>query len=129
MATTHARQLRLSQTEVEKRLWYRIRNRQINACKFRRQAVIGRYIVDLACFEHQLVIELDGGQHASTTEDDSRRTAWLNSQGFAVLRFWNNDVIENMDGVLYRIAEALNRPASVVGTPHPDPLPQGERGI
>jgi len=91
--------------------------------------VIGRYIVDFACFEHQLVIELDGGQHASTTEDDSRHTAWLNSQGFAVLRFWNNDVIENMDGVLYRIAEALNRPASVVGTPHPDPLPQRERGI
>ena len=60
MTTARARQLRLSQTEVEKRLWYGIRSRQIEACRFRRQAVIGRYIVDFACFDRQLVIELDG---------------------------------------------------------------------
>jgi very-short-patch-repair endonuclease len=127
MTTARARQLRLSQTEVEKRLWYRIRSRQIEACKFRRQAVIGRYIVDFACFERQLVIELDGGQHASMVEADLKRTAWLNSQGYTVLRFWNNDVIENIEGVLERIAEELRRQAASVGSPHPAPLPQGER--
>jgi len=127
MTTARARQLRLSQTEVEKRLWYGIRSRQIEACKFRRQAVIGRYIVDFACFDRQLVIELDGGQHVSTIEDDLRRTAWLNSQGYTLLRFWNNDVIENVDGVLERIAEELRRLAVSIGSPHPNPLPQGER--
>lgn len=127
MTTARARQLRLAQTEVEKRLWYRIRSRQIEACKFRRQAVIGRYIVDFACFERQLVIELDGGQHASMVEADLKRTGRLNSQGYTVLRFWNNDVIDNLEGVLERIAEALCRQAGSVGSPHPNPLPQGER--
>jgi very-short-patch-repair endonuclease len=91
------------------------------------QAVIGRYIVDFACFEAQLVIELDGAQHASAIEDDLKRTAWLHSQGFAVLRIWNNDVVENMDGVLERIAEELRRLTASVNSPHPNPLPQGER--
>jgi very-short-patch-repair endonuclease len=127
MTITRARELRLSQTEVEKRLWYRIRGRQLETCKFRRQAVIGRYIVDFACFERQLVIELDGGQHASKIEDDSKRTAWLNSQGYTVLRFWNNDITENVDGVLERIVEELRRLTASVGTPHPNPLSQGER--
>jgi very-short-patch-repair endonuclease len=127
MTITRARELRLSQTEVEKRLWYRIRGRQLETCKFRRQAVIGRDIVDFACFERQLVIELDGGQHASKIEDDSKRTAWLNSQGYTVLRFWNNDITENVDGVLERIVEELRRLTASVGTPHPNPLPQGER--
>jgi very-short-patch-repair endonuclease len=102
-----ARRLRLNQTEVEKRLWYRLRNRQINDAKFRRQASVGRYIVDFACFELHLLIELDGGQHASFTEQDRQRTEWLTSQGYSILRFWNNDVIENMDGVLERIAAEL----------------------
>jgi very-short-patch-repair endonuclease len=127
MTTTRARQLRLSQTEVEKRLWYRIHSRQIETCKFRRQGVIGRYIADFVCFERQLVIEPDGGQHASTIESDSRRTAWLNSQGYIVLRFWNNDVVENIAGVLERIAEELRQPTASGGSPHPGPLPQGER--
>jgi very-short-patch-repair endonuclease len=127
MTITRARELRLSQTEVEKRLWYRIRGRQLETCKFRRQAVIGRYIVDFACFERQLVIELDGGQYASKIEDDSKRTAWLNSQGYTVLRFWNNDITENVDGVLERIVEELRRLTASVGPPHPNPLPQGER--
>jgi very-short-patch-repair endonuclease len=124
-----ARQLRISQTEVEKRLWYRLRNRQISGCKFRRQAPIGRYIVDFACFERALVVELDGGQHADITTEEERRTKWLKSQGLAVLRFWNNEVIENMEGVLFRIAEELARRAAFAHTPHPVPLPQGEREV
>ena len=127
MARGLARNLRVAQTEVEKRLWYRIRNREVGGRKFRRQATIGRYIVDFACFERQLIIELDGGQHASPSPSEDERTRWLESQGFSILRFWNNDVIENMDGVLQRIAEELDRLASVGGTPHPIPLPQGER--
>jgi very-short-patch-repair endonuclease len=126
---SRARHLRISQTEVEKRLWYRLRNRQICGCKFRRQESIGRYIVDFACFERSLVIELDGGQHAAETAKDESRTRWLESQGYFVLRFWNNDVIDNIDGVLDRIAEELNRRAAVACTPHPGPLPQGEREI
>jgi|SRR5216683_3028097 len=124
-----ARQLRESQTEVEKRLWYRLRSRQIGGMKFRRQATIGRYIADFACFERKLIIELDGGQHASPSLREDQRTAWLQSQGFFLLRFWNNEVVENIDGVLQRIGEALNGPASVTCPPHPDPLPQGEREI
>ena len=127
MNTSTARNLRLAQTEAEKRLWYRIRNRQLDGCKFRRQAPIGRYIVDFACFERNLIIELDGGQHASPAPSDRTRSDWLVSQGFSILRFWNNDVMENMEGVLQRIIEALSRQASVACTPHPDPLPQGER--
>ena len=68
-----------------------------------------------------------GGQRVSTIEDDLRRTAWLNAQGYTLLRFWNNDVIENVDGVLERIAEELRRLAVGIGSPHPNPLPQGER--
>jgi very-short-patch-repair endonuclease len=124
-----ARQLRISQTEVGKRLWYRIRNRQICGCKFRRQEAIGHYIVDFACFERFLIVELDGGQHATETAKDKRRTMWLESQGYFVLRFWNNDVIENMDGVLQRILQELDKRASVARPPHPGPLPQGEREV
>ena len=123
-----ARQLRVDQTEAEKRLWYRLRNRQVGGAKFRRQAPIGRYIVDFVCFELKLVIELDGGQHASPTRYDERRTMWLKAQGFQIVRFWNNEVMENMDGVWQRIEEEISGRASVARTPHPIPLPQGERG-
>jgi very-short-patch-repair endonuclease len=122
-----ARELRTTATEAEKRLWYRLRNRQIGGAKFRRQAPIGRYIVDFACFELRLVIELDGGQHASPTKYDEGRTAWLKAQGLKIVCFWNNEVIENMDGIWQRIEEAISRRASVARTPHPIPLPQGER--
>jgi very-short-patch-repair endonuclease len=122
-----ARELRVNQTEAEKRLWYRLRNRQIGGAKFRRQAPIGRYIVDFVCFELKLVIELDGGQHASPTKYDEGRTAWLKAREFKIIRFWNNEVIENMDGVWQRIEEEISGRASVARPPHPIPLPQGER--
>jgi very-short-patch-repair endonuclease len=126
---TIAHQSRINQTEAEKRLWYRFRNQQIAGAKFRWQAPIGRYIVDFACFERQMVIELDGGQHAPQDLYDDRRGDWLDAEGFLVLRFWNNVVLENTEGVLLRIEETLGRRAPVARSPHPGPLPQGEREL
>jgi very-short-patch-repair endonuclease len=94
-----ARRLRRDATEAEKALWLRLRNRGFEGLKFRRQVPFGRYALDLFCEELQLVIELDGGQHADL-ERDVVRTRYLGSQGLRVLRFWNNDVLSNMEGVL-----------------------------
>src|SRR5690348_4582182 len=129
MKARRARELRVAQTEVEKRLWYRVRNRQLAGCKFRRQAPVGRYIVDFVCFERRLVIELDGGQHAASSEADGIRTSWLRSQGFVIMRFWNNEVIDNIEGVLHSVAAMLDQQAASGTTPHPSPLPQGEREL
>jgi len=109
--TTLAKQLRRNQTDVEKKLWYRLRNRQINGCKFRRQHQIGKYVVDFACPEMKLVVELDGGQHAEQLELDASRTEFLAQQGYRVLRAWNNQVVENIDGVLEAIRLELERPS------------------
>jgi very-short-patch-repair endonuclease len=117
-----ARQLRRNQTEAEKALWMALRHRQLNQLKFRRQVPIGRYIVDFICFENRLVIELDGGQHADAEKYDEERTKWLKSQGFVVVRFWNNDVMSNMEGVLMRIVELTAKP------PHPTLSREG-RGL
>src|SRR6185436_8964789 len=95
-----ARSLRHNMTEAEKRLWTRLRNRQIEGARFRRQAAIGTYIADFACFYPRIVIEVDGGQHAERQRRDERRTSWLENEGFVVLRFWNNDVLANGDGVV-----------------------------
>ncbi len=107
-----ARELRGNLTKAERVLWRRIRYRQIFGHKFRRQAPIGPFIVDFLCVEQRLVIELDGGQHgmAGGQASDAVRDRVLAAQGFAVLRFWNNEVAENLDGVLERIAEALRKP-------------------
>lgn len=91
--------------------------------KFRRQHEIDRYIVDFACADARLIVELDGGHHAEQIEEDAERTRRLETFGYRVLRFWNNDVLKNSEGVLTVIMEALT---SV--TPHPNPLPQRERG-
>ncbi len=106
----HARKLRSSMSEAEKRLWYRLRAHRFCGASFRRQAVMGRYVVDFVCHDAKLVIELDGGQHsrASHFHADRRRTAWLESRGYKVLRFWNNDILSNLDGVLELIALALS---------------------
>jgi len=84
-----------------------LRNRQIGGYKFRRQVPIGNYIVDFVCFETRLIIEVDGGQHAVQLTADEARTDWLQSQGFTVLRFWNNDVLKNTAGVVEQIREHL----------------------
>ena len=85
--------------------------------KFRRQAVIGKYIVDFICFAKKLVVEVDGSQHMDSA-DDKARDEWLRAEGFTVLRFWDNDVLENRDGVVEKILEALS-------TPTLSPSPQG----
>ena len=104
-----ARGLRQRQTEAEKTLWTRLRNRQLEGVKFRRQQPIGHYVVDFASFENRIIVEIDGGQHNEhgITEKDKERTAWLNGEGYHVLRFWNNEVLKNVDGVLEVIREAL----------------------
>ena len=104
---THvARKLRRSATDVEAALWQRLRARQIEGAKFVRQLPIGDYVADFACRTARLVIELDGGQHAESAAD-VKRTRIIEAHGFTVLRFWNNDVLENMEGVLEEIRRAL----------------------
>ncbi len=83
--------------------------RQLEGHKFRRQQPIGRYVVDFVCLEKKLVIELDGGQHAVQVLSDVERTAWLETQGFRVLRFWNHHVLGEIEGVMESIREALVR--------------------
>jgi very-short-patch-repair endonuclease len=106
MSSQKARQLRQSSTDAERRMWSALRDRRLLKFKFRRQHPIGRYIVDFACTEHQLIIELDGGQHADSPTDPCR-TAWLETQGWRVIRFWSNDVLANTNGVIETILRAL----------------------
>jgi very-short-patch-repair endonuclease len=94
-------------TDVERMLWRVLRSKQLGGHRFRRQHPIGRYIADFACIEQKIVIELDGGQHQEQIDYDEQRTASLQAQGWHVLRFWNNDILNNLDGVLTTIAEKL----------------------
>jgi len=105
-ATARARKLRQNSTEVEKRLWHCLRAGQIEGMKFRRQEPILGFTVDFVCHANRLIIELDAGQHADAVADD-RRTKLLSQAGFRVLRFWNNDVVDNLDGVLATISSAV----------------------
>ena len=115
MRTKHgARRLRRDLTEAERRLWKRLRNHQLGGWAFRRQHPIPPYIVDLACVEAHVVIEIDGGQHADS-ESDRKRDADLATAGWRVIRFWNNDAQANTEGVLAQILAALG--------PHPRPPP------
>lgn len=100
---------RRASTEAEKLLWQKLRARQLGGAKFRRQTPIGPYIVDFVSFEHRLVVEIDGGQHNASPgrQHDLKRTAWLEAQGFRVLRFWNNQVLANLEGVLERTLQEL----------------------
>jgi very-short-patch-repair endonuclease len=117
---SYASRLRNNQTDAEKRLWHVLRNRRLAGLKFRRQFSFPPYIVDFVCLEHRIIVEVDGGQHAENVAYDSERTQFLEGQGYRVLRFWNNDVLENTEEVLNGILKELN-------TPHPSPLPQGAR--
>ncbi len=104
--TARARRLRRDATDAERKLWNRLRARAIDGAKFVRQEPIGRYVADFACREHRLVIEVDGGQHA-TDARDAVREQWLAAHGYRVLRFWNDEVLGNIEGVLEVIAAAL----------------------
>ena len=102
---SNARALRSNMTDAERKLWHRLRAHRFNGVTFRRQVPIGSYIADFVCLQARLIVEVDGGQHG--TERDAIRDAWLRQQSFRVLRFWNNDVLSNLDGVMQVIAEAL----------------------
>jgi very-short-patch-repair endonuclease len=104
LKTEHARRLRVDATDVERRLWQKLRSAQIDGSSFRRQHPAGRYILDFYCPSLQLAIELDGGQHAQTVQQNRLRDEWLALHGVTVLRFWNSDVAQNLSGVLEVIA-------------------------
>jgi very-short-patch-repair endonuclease len=125
MADERARKLRKNMTDAERALWRHLRLRQLDGHKFRRQGRIGPYIADFACLKAQIVVEVDGGQHADAHAYDSRRDDFMRGQGYRVLRFWNNDVLGNMEGVWEVIAVEFKKHVSCGGTPHPNLPPQG----
>ena len=106
--TQRSRELRRNATEAERKLWPHLSARKLRGVRFNRQFPIGPFICDFASRERRLVIEIDGGHHAFSTEYDARRTAFLNGQGYKVVRFWNNEVLDNLDGVLAVIGRALD---------------------
>jgi very-short-patch-repair endonuclease len=116
-----SRELRKNPTDAERRLWRHLRDKQLDNFRFRRQRPIGNYIVDFVCLEAQLVVELDGGQHAEQQQYDARRTAYLVAEGLKVLRYWNNDVMQNVEGVLEDILAALRDRASPRTPSQPSP--------
>ena len=143
-----ARQLRHASTDAEKLLWSRLRNRQVFGHKFRRQFPVAIYFADFVCIEARLIVEIDGGQHALEGEvsRDEQRSAVLTAHGFTVLRFWNHEVLTQVDAVLQailnflegknphpgplpRAGEGVNKPEAVSGLPHPNPLPQAGEGV
>lgn len=111
--------LRKDPTDAEKLLWRHLKSKQFEGLKFRRQQPIGKYIVDFICFEKGIIIEADGGQHAAESAKDQMRDVWLKDEGFKVLRFWNNDILGNIEGVMESVRlECFPPPLS--------PLPRGE---
>ncbi|OGP74933.1 MAG: DNA (cytosine-5-)-methyltransferase [Deltaproteobacteria bacterium RBG_13_58_19] len=102
-----ARNLRHSGTEAERLLWRHLKGKQLEGCKFRRQQPVGKYIVDFVCFSKKIIIEVDGGQHAIEKDKDSERDRWLISEGFKILRFWNNEVLQNLAGVVEVIGREI----------------------
>jgi very-short-patch-repair endonuclease len=109
-STRRARAMRHEPTEAERALWKRLRFRQINGLKFRRQVPVGPFIADFLCFEVRLILEVDGSQHAEDRADyDLRRTAYLERQGYRVLRFWNGDVLARPESVMEAIDAAIGR--------------------
>ena len=106
---SHARRMRHAPTDAECRLWLNLRACRLAGCKFRRQQPLGRFIVDFVCFERRVVVEVDGGQHVDARPEDAIRTEWLESQGYRVLRFWNDDVLLRTNLVLEEILRALTK--------------------
>jgi very-short-patch-repair endonuclease len=124
MANERARQLRTNSTNAERKLWRFLRSLKKQGFHFRRQVPFDRFIVDFVCYSARLVIEVDGGQHnmAPGLREDAARDDYLRRNNFRVLRFWNNDVIGNIEGVAQEILDAL---AIGTPTPTPNPSPQG----
>ncbi len=120
----HAARLRRDRTEAEDRLWQVLRNRQLGGFKFRFQASIFPFVADFLCVEAGLIVEVDGGQHSEAA--DARRTACFEGSGYRVIRFWNNEVIENLDGVAATILEALLATEKKKTLTQPSPAKAGE---
>ena len=118
-----ARNLRKAVSDAENRLWMELRARRLKGFKFRRQVSLGNYIVDFACLETGLILEVDGGQHLEQQVHDQARTRWLQGNGYRVLRFWNDDILLRLADVLEQIIRHL--PSDY---PHPNPLPQAGEG-
>jgi very-short-patch-repair endonuclease len=106
VGVTRARALRRDGTRAEQLLWGVVRNRQVDGAKFRRQHPVGRFVVDFACVDVRVVLEVDGGQHAESAVDVAR-SAWLVGEGWVVVRFWNDDVVDRLEGVVERIGEVV----------------------
>ncbi len=128
--TRFRRYLRSAQTEAERRLWYRLRDRRLAGFKFVRQETIGRYVADFCCRDARLIVEVDGSQHAES-EHDRLRDAWLAAQGYRVLRFWNAEIANDVVGVLDTILAALPPSPRKRGEGRDDPVvgatsPKGE---
>ena len=121
LPTLRSRELRNNPTDAERRLWRAICNRQLNGVRFNRQVPIGPFICDFVARTPKLIIEVDGGQHAIEAAADIRRTRFLEERGFRVIRFWNNEVLENIEGVVEAVVQALKN------MPSPTP-PAGGRG-
>lgn len=121
--TSHARALRKTMTEAERKLWYLLRSRRFSGFKFRRQVPVGPYIADFLCFEARLIVEADGSQHVESAHD-LQRDAWLGAEGFRVLRFWNHEIFTSQQMVEDTIFAALS-PSSA---PAWHLLPRGEKG-
>jgi very-short-patch-repair endonuclease len=123
-ARQNAKSLRTDMTDAERRIWSRLRREQLG-CRFRRQHPIGGYVVDFACLEPKLIVEIDGSQHMDQISYDERRTAWLAQHGFRVLRFWSNDALSQTDAVveqIFAVVRELRSPAPSLT------LPQRGRG-
>lgn len=118
-----AKTLRFNQTNAEKILWYHLRSRRLAGIKFRRQQLIGNYIVDFVSFERKLVVELDGAAHKKEIQkiNDKNRTKWLMQEGYKVLRFWNYDVLKRIDKILMKVERTARN------HPHPSLLPSREK--
>jgi very-short-patch-repair endonuclease len=128
MTSQRARALRKRMTDAERLLWRHLRNRELGGWKFRRQYPVGPFIiVDFICLENNVIIEVDGGQHAENEALDLQRSAYLNKMGYRVLRFWNNEVLQETEAVLNEIYAILTRSNQNSPSPQPSP-PLGERG-
>ncbi len=123
MTSEIVRRLRRDMTYAERVLWRLLRDRRLSGIKFRRQQPLDQYIVDFVCFSHRLVVEVDGGQHAAIDAYELRRIAHLERSGFRILRFWNNEVLENTEGVWEMIRQAL-----IESDPSPRPSPARGEG-
>ena len=124
--TLRSRELRNNSTDAERKLWHAIRNRQLNGVRFNRQVPVGPFICDFVARAAKLIIEVDGGQHAVEALSDLRRTQFLEDRGYRVIRFWNNEVLRNIEGVVEAILQALaNKPSPSALRASSPPAPAG----